>query len=463
MLNIGSGYVDSNHSNFLTSVKDQYEDHPYPPRDAENERTSLIKTESDSLGKISHYCFRGKLDPGNHLRVLVAGGGTGDATIFLAEQLKGHNAEAVYLDLSRASMDIAKKRAHIRGLNNITWIQGSILDLPGIVPGKFDYINCCGVLHHLEDPTQGLQSLKACLKDDGAIGIMVYARYGRTGVYHMQELMKLINTREIETSQKIANTRSAIKCMPETNCLRSGPIPLTDAKASELSDADLVDLFLHTQDRPYTVTEIYKWLEECGLQLVDFACNKPLYEPETHIKDPVLLRKVMTLPKQIQQAISECLVSTIYRHTFYASFGQQTIASPNDDDNIPYFCDLLPLSGQATLQLQRLIAQQPVGTTFRLRFQEGNTEIFLPIEKLTKYIFRHIDGKTTIKNIIKSVKHEKELAPYKLTTKAVSGEFKKLYKLLNRQNVVLLRGKKIPPYKTGEELQASVSSANQRY
>ena len=62
---------------------------------------------------------------GDRVCALVAGGGTGDATIFLAEQLRGTNAEVVHLDMSQASIALAQARAQIRGLDNITWVQKS--------------------------------------------------------------------------------------------------------------------------------------------------------------------------------------------------------------------------------------------------------------------------------------------------------------------------------------------------
>lgn len=453
--------MDNKRSNFLASVKDQYEDYPYPPRDPEKERSALICTESDSLGKISHYCFNGKLAPDSHPRILVAGGGTGDATIFLAEQLRGHAAEIVYLDLSTASMDIAKKRAVTRGLTNINWLQGSILDLPQMDIGKFDYINCCGVLHHLKNPTKGLQALKSCQKDDGAIGIMVYAKYGRTGIYHMQQLMKLVNTGVSDLSEKIENTRRIFKTLPESHTLKSGPVPLTDAKLAELSDSDLVDLFLHTQDRPYTVPEIYHWLDECDLHLIDFACSRPLYQPQTHIKDAALLEKIRRLPKMNRQAISEIACSTIFRHVFYTASQPDTIASIRDIDNVPYFCDLLPMTSTEANQLRHIIASQPEGTEFKLRLPMGNTLLTLPIRKLTKHLVRYIDGKNTIKIILRSVRNDESLRIYKLTNKEIMKELENLYRLLNQHNVILLRNKKTPPYKTYPELQlAHARSAN---
>ena len=62
----------------------------------------------------------------------LAGGGTGDACIMLAQQLIDRRCpgEVVYLDLSTASRQICEARAKARGLRNIQFLTGSLLDLP---------------------------------------------------------------------------------------------------------------------------------------------------------------------------------------------------------------------------------------------------------------------------------------------------------------------------------------------
>jgi 2-polyprenyl-3-methyl-5-hydroxy-6-metoxy-1,4-benzoquinol methylase len=52
-------------------------------------------------------------------------------------------------------------RAAARGLDNIAFEEGSILELPRSGLGPFDYVDCCGVLHHLPDPAAGLAALVA--------------------------------------------------------------------------------------------------------------------------------------------------------------------------------------------------------------------------------------------------------------------------------------------------------------
>lgn len=104
-----------------------------------------MPTVGDELAELNHYCFKGRQSFRDGFRCLVAGGGTGDAAIYLAEQLRSVNGEVVYLDLSEASRRIAEQRARIRGLENIQWITGSLLDLPTLGLGTFDYVNCSGV------------------------------------------------------------------------------------------------------------------------------------------------------------------------------------------------------------------------------------------------------------------------------------------------------------------------------
>jgi ubiquinone/menaquinone biosynthesis C-methylase UbiE len=150
-------------TNYLSDVKAQYEALPYPPCDPEDDQRRLMRTWLDSLAMINHYCFKGRETFTNGFRVLVAGAGTGDSTIYLAEQLRHTDARIVHLDLSGASLAIAKRRAQIRGLANIEWLQQSLLDLPALGLDKFDYINCSGVLHHLAVPDAGLRALRSVL------------------------------------------------------------------------------------------------------------------------------------------------------------------------------------------------------------------------------------------------------------------------------------------------------------
>ena len=180
-------------SEYAPNVRAQYEEYPFPLRDPRDESRRLVVAEQESLGKLNHFCFGGRQDFGDGFRVLVAGGGTGDHTIFLAEQLRGYDARVTYVDISRASMEIARERARIRSLDNIDWHHRSILDLSLMDVAPFDLISSTGVLHHLPEPERGLEALRGVLAPGGAMSLMLYGRVGRMAVYAGQELMGLVN------------------------------------------------------------------------------------------------------------------------------------------------------------------------------------------------------------------------------------------------------------------------------
>jgi hypothetical protein len=68
-------------------VRAQYESYPYPPRDPRDEAKRLIEGSPSHLLEINHYVFGGRRDFRRPFRALIAGGGTGDGTIMLAQHL----------------------------------------------------------------------------------------------------------------------------------------------------------------------------------------------------------------------------------------------------------------------------------------------------------------------------------------------------------------------------------------
>lgn len=293
-----------------------YESLPYPARDPEDERKRLVRTGLDFLPKISHYGFAGQLDPERPFRALIAGGGTGDSAIYLAEQLRSRPAELVYVDFSRASMAIAQQRAAVRQLSNIQFVHASLLALDELALQPFDYINCSGVLHHLPDPLAGLCALRDQLKPEGVLGLMVYAQYGRTAIYQVQELMRLV-AGQTDQPTRLSLTWKMLDSLPETHWLKRSAELHTDHE--RYGDAGLADLFLNPIDRAYTVPELYEWLDQARLDLIAFADHPLAYQPEYYIQDPVLLSAVRKKTQREQQAIAELMSGTLIKHTFYAA------------------------------------------------------------------------------------------------------------------------------------------------
>ena len=327
---------------YLPKVRELYETYPFPARDPASENTNAVPmSRTDMLGKVNHHGFGGRQDFGKGFRALVAGGGTGDSAIFLAAQLRETDAEIVCLDLSDASLAIARQRAALRGLEErIRWIQGSILDLARLGLGPFDYITCLGVLHHLADPEEGLRALTSVLGKGGAMGLMVYGRYGRLEIYAMQDLMRQIHRDEPDLPAQVANLKAALRGLSPVHPLLRGR-SREQMEALIANEANLVDTFLHVQDRAYTVPELYDFIESAGLSVVNFTNFGRLvrleYEPGIYLADAPLSARLAARPVRERQAVAELLHGHMFVHALYAARPGTEAASFLDPDMVPFF------------------------------------------------------------------------------------------------------------------------------
>lgn len=425
--------------NYLPEVKDQYEHLPYPPCDPKDEYKRLQRTWLEDLPMMNHYCYQGRQNF-NGFRVLVAGGGTGDATIYLAEQLRGKNAQIVHLDLSAASIAIAKERAAIRKLTNIRWIQDSILNIPSLGLGQFDYINCVGVLHHLADPDAGLCALKSVLKEDGAIGLMVYAAIGRTGVYQMQELLRLSND-GCTAFDKIAQAREVLGALPPGNWYGRAA---GDLYGDNETDAGIYDSLLHSQDRAYRVGEIFEWLADrhgFQVELSDVGRGRFPYLPElTLALGAARVRaRLPLMDERSRYAMSELLMGDIVCHTMYLTRGPQARAPYGDENYVPFYFHE-PLDPRA---LEAMFAPKN-GQLTQLQHPHLRMTAAVDAGSYSGKILRHIDGKRTFATIFDLVRADPAVRAAAPGNQALFADFKPVYELLNAIERLLLRHSSVP-------------------
>jgi SAM-dependent methyltransferase len=293
----------------MSRVSEQYEAFPYPERDPAEEAKRLITGSPSHPLEIDHYLFSGARDWSQPFRALVAGGGTGDALIQLAQVLTsaGRPYEITYVDLSTASRRVAEARAAARGLTGITFVTGSLLDAPGM--GRFDYIDCCGVLHHLSDPQAGFDALAGALAPGGGIGLMVYAPFGRSGVYPLQEAFGAVL--EGSPRDRLRRAKAIFDRIPEGHPFKRNA-QLSDHRASE---AGFYDLLLHSQDRPFRIGELLSVLDRAGLAMTG--------TPQAHLYDPVPILGdkglLAGLDAGQRMDLAEALRGTIRTHVLYAA------------------------------------------------------------------------------------------------------------------------------------------------
>ena len=324
----------------ISSVRDQYEQYPYPPRDPSKEIPGELTRQSmpGMLSEINHWIFGGRLDlsRGTRLafRALVVGCGTGDQAVMLAQHLALSHVRdwtLVCLDLSAVSLEVARARLERHGLmgesrpvtggggtstgsdtgGRVHIVRGSLLDEDLSAYGPFHYVAAVGVLHHLDVPGNGLRALRRWLHPAGGMGIMVYGQYGRRGVYQMQESMRILKASAVARAAAAARARGdaadssgggggatvagagaaeiappqllrqLLADLPSTHPLH-GLYTYRENVGRHWNDVELYDLFLHSTDQAYTVNKIAAFARDADLALVDLV-PRAVYDPLSHV------------------------------------------------------------------------------------------------------------------------------------------------------------------------------------
>ena len=410
----------------LTDVTDgrlaaQYEAYPYPRRDAKDEAKRLIVGSPGHLKEIDWWVFGAARSADRPLNALIAGGGTGDATIMLAQQMAraGRPGTVTYLDRSAAATRIARDRAAARGLTNIVWEERSLLDLPGSGLGPFDYVDCCGVLHHLPDPAAGVAALLSVLAPGGGLGLMVYAPYGRTGVNMLQDALRMLAPPEEPPPARLDVARRVLKHLPA-----SAWLGMNTNFADHISggDAGIYDLLLNPRDVSFTVPALAVLLGDAGLAIT--AWMEPMrYDPAVWLPDPKLRARADALDPVARAALAEALVGNISTHIVYCRRAGEPLAPADLDDPT-----IIPITRE--IPGPELVKQiRPDGGIAYL-FDGLRAVVALP--PLAGAILRLVDGRRTLGEIITA------LAANGPTEVNVLRAWRTTFTALNRVNQLLL-------------------------
>src|SRR5262245_18252761 len=186
-------------------VRAFYEGHPYPPPIDNLEKYRLWGDPQKRRAEFHlHWPFRTFEED---LSILVAGCGTSQAA---KHAMRWPAARVMGIDFSETSVRCTEQLKRKYQLDNLQ-VRLLPLERARELDRSFDQIVCTGVLHHLPDPDAGLGTLRDLLEPDGAMNIMLYAPYGRTGVYMLQEFCKRIGIGA--TDAEIRDLISALKAL----------------------------------------------------------------------------------------------------------------------------------------------------------------------------------------------------------------------------------------------------------
>jgi len=399
----------------------QYDAYPYPQREPRDEAKRLIIGSPSHLREVDHWIFGARRPASQPLRALVAGGGSGDATVMLAQQMAsaGRAGDVTWLDRSAAARRVAEARVATRKLGNVVFQEGSLLDLPGSGLGPFDYIDCCGVLHHLPDPLEGLRALASVLAPGGGLGLMVYAPHGRTGVYMTQDALRLLAPPDEAPAARVEVAKRLWRQMPETAWLRRNPW-ITDHEKG--GDAGLYDLLLNPRDVAFTVPAFNALIAAAGLRIVCLV--EPLrYDPLSYLSDPKLRPRIEAMDMMQRAALAEAITGNMGVHIAYCVRADAPVISAPWDDPTAIPC-LRELDGA------KLAAGIPRDGVLRVTF-DGLT-VPVPLPRLAGAILSRIDGKRSIGEI------GDDLAQNGMAREVFAREFQALVAAMEKTNRLLI-------------------------
>jgi hypothetical protein len=270
----------------------------------------------------------------------------------------------------------------------------------------FDQVVCTGVIHHLADPDAGLAALRDVLKPDGAMNLMVYAPYGRTGIYMLQEFCRRIGISA--TDEGIRDLIAALRVLPPGHPLEN----LLSQAPDFRHEAALADALLHPQDRAYSVPQLFDFIERGRLTFGRWV-KQALYSPYCGVMARIPQAMRMTrLPLVEQFASVELFRGTMVRHSMIVYRADGSTCSAPISFTGDAWLRYVPIRMPDTICIQERL---PAGAAAVL-INRNHTyrDIFLAISSKEKRLFEAIDGNRTIERVITRALSSSEQLPLEM-------------------------------------------------
>ncbi len=379
---------DSKHSDVRGSVQAFYDLHPYPPpvKDLEAYRLRWQDEGRRRAESLLHWPrSRCRAD----LEVLVAGCGTSQAARHAARQAESH---VVGIDISAESVrhtEALKSRYHLTNLE----VHHLPIERVGELGRSFDKIVCTGVLHHLPDPEEGLCALREALRPDGAMDLMVYAAYGRAGVYLLQDYCRRLGIGH--GHQEINDLAVTLAALPHHHPLAR---LLRESPDFQSPDA-LADALLNPQDRAYTVPQLSELVEACGLTFGRWVRQAPYLPQCGDLAATPHAERLARLPLREQYAAVESFRGTMLRHSLiaYRDDAPSAVKVPGFEGGD--WLDYVPVRLPETIAVQERLPEDVAAVL--INRSHVDTDLILPVDAEQFRLVGAIDGRRSIAEIIR--------------------------------------------------------------
>ena len=250
-----------------TAVSSQYEESPYPRWVRSPSIYGTVPFSEFLANEVGLESSRFARND-DRADVLIAGCGTRQQSIQTARRFPA--AKILAIDLSAASLAYAKGKTRELGIANIEYAQADILRL-GSVGKTFDFIQCVGVLHHLEDPMAGWGVLRSKLRPGGVMHVGLYSELARREIAAAQEL--IIAEGYDSTAEGIRRFRVDLQLLDRWRRFR-GLASLEDF----YDTSGCRDLLFHALENRFTLRQIKEALAELELDFLKFNVDSAVQQ-----------------------------------------------------------------------------------------------------------------------------------------------------------------------------------------
>lgn len=376
-------------ANASDEVQQFYERRPYPPPLTTLQGHRELYEDPDRR-RVQFHLMWPTEKPRGDLEILIAGCGTSQAARYA---LREPDARITAIDISEMSLRHTRELKQKYHLDNLELHQLPIENV-GALGRTFDQIVCTGVLHHLPDPVVGLHALREVLNREGAMQLMVYAAYGRAGVYMIKEYCRLL---DVGTSDKdLRDLGATLRGLPDDH-----PLMRVMRAAIDFQNPDAVaDVLLHPVDRAYTVAQLYDWLKRCGLTFGRWVEQAP-YLPQCGLTAGTPhAKRLSSLPSQAQHAAMELFRGTMVRHKLIV------YRDDRDGETQPITFDgdrwreFVPIAVPWTVCVRERVP--PGSVAVLINRAHAFTDLILTVDDFENRLFIAIDGKRTLAEILET-------------------------------------------------------------
>ena len=368
-----------------SQVSEFYQRHPYPP--PVDDLEAYRKLWDDRRRRAESHLFW----PGEPYRedrsILVAGCGTTQAAHYT---LRWPRARVTGIDVSATSIAFTQELKRKHGLDNLELRQLAV-ERAGELERTYEYVVCTGVLHHLPDPDAGLRALREVLAPAGALHLMVYAPYGRAGVYMLADYCKRLGIGHTES--EVRGLAASLKALPADHPL----VPLLRSSPDFADRAGLADALLNPLDRAYSVPQLLEFLDGAGLAFGRWVRQAPYLPSCGALASTPHGSRLTELAAEAQYAAIELFRGTMVRHSAVAHRNNGAAHHVRISFDGDAWLGYVPVRLPDTIVVRDQLP--PGASAVLINRNHTYTDLYLPIDARQERLLAAIDEERTIGEI----------------------------------------------------------------